>query len=53
MDLGEETIDLLFSRNLIRNFADLYDLKTEQLIPLERLGEKSASNILKSITEIS
>lgn len=47
--LGEETIDLLFSRNLIRNFSDLYDLKTEQLIPLERLGEKSASNIIKSI----
>ena len=47
--LGEETIDLLFSSNLIRNFADLYNLKPEQLIPLERLGEKSASNILKSI----
>jgi DNA ligase (NAD+) len=47
--LGEETIDLLFSNNLIRNFADLYDLKPEQLIPLERLGEKSVTNILKSI----
>ncbi len=47
--LGEETIDLLFSKNLIRNFADLYDLKAEQLIPLERLGEKSVSNILNSI----
>ena len=47
--LGEETVDLLFSRNLIRNYADLYYLKAEQLIPLERLGEKSVSNILKSI----
>jgi DNA ligase (NAD+) len=47
--LGEETIELLFSKNLIRNFSDLYDLQLEQLIPLERLGEKSASNILKSI----
>jgi DNA ligase (NAD+) len=47
--LGEETIDLLFNKNLIRNFADLYDLKMEQLVPLERLGEKSAANILKSI----
>jgi DNA ligase (NAD+) len=47
--LGEETIDLLFSKNLIRNFSDLYDLRNEQLVPLERLGEKSASNILKSI----
>jgi DNA ligase (NAD+) len=47
--LGEETIDLLFSKKLIRNFADLYDLKAEQLIPLERLGVKSVSNILNSI----
>jgi DNA ligase (NAD+) len=47
--LGEETIELLFSKNLIRNFSDLYELRLEQLIPLERLGEKSASNILKSI----
>jgi DNA ligase (NAD+) len=51
--LGEETIDLLFNSNLIRNFADLYDLKAEQLIPLERLGEKSVSNILKSIAKSS
>jgi DNA ligase, NAD-dependent len=47
--LGEETVDLLFTRNLIRNYADLYELKSEQLIPLERMGEKSASNIIKSI----
>jgi len=47
--LGEETVDLLFSKNLIKNFSDLYDLRPEQLVPLERLGEKSASNILKSI----
>ena len=47
--LGEETVDLLFSRNLIRNYADLYDLKAEDLIPLERLGEKSARNIINSI----
>jgi DNA ligase (NAD+) len=47
--LGEETVDLLFSNKLINNFADLYDLKADQLIPLERLGEKSVSNILTSI----
>jgi DNA ligase (NAD+) len=47
--LGEETIDLLFSNKLINNFADLYDLKAEQLVHLERLGEKSVSNILNSI----
>jgi DNA ligase (NAD+) len=49
--LGEETVDLLFSKNLIRLIPDLYDLKMEQLVPLERLGEKSASNILKSINK--
>jgi len=47
--LGEETVDLLFSKNLIRNYADLYELETGQLIPLDRMGEKSASNIIRSI----
>lgn len=47
--LGEETVDLLFSRKMIRTFADLYDLKKEDLVPLERMGEKSASNIISSI----
>jgi len=47
--LGEETIDLLFKNNLIRNYADLYQLQAEQLIPLERMGEKSALNIINSI----
>ncbi|MDP4222517.1 MAG: NAD-dependent DNA ligase LigA [Bacteroidota bacterium] len=47
--LGEETVDMLFSKGLIRNVADLYDLKPEQLIILERMGEKSATNILNSI----
>ncbi|MCD4769333.1 MAG: NAD-dependent DNA ligase LigA [Bacteroidales bacterium] len=49
--LGEETIDLLFRNNLIRNAADLYDLKPEDLAPLERLGEKSSSNIIRSIED--
>jgi len=47
--LGEETIDLLFSKGLIKNIADLYELRAEQLIPLERMGEKSAVNIISSI----
>ncbi len=47
--LGEETIDLLFSKGLIKTVADLYDLKAEQLIILERFGEKSTENILKSV----
>ncbi len=47
--LGAETIDLLFDNSLVRNIADLYELKKEQLIPLERMGEKSAENIIKGI----
>lgn len=47
--LGQETVDLLFGMNMIRTFADLYDLKKEDLLPLERMGEKSASNIINSI----
>jgi len=47
--LGEETIELLYKQNLVRSFPDLYKLTLEQLIPLERLGEKSATNILNSI----
>jgi DNA ligase (NAD+) len=49
--LGEETVDLLFNKKLISNIADLYELKKEQLIPLDRLGEKSAANIIKSINQ--
>ncbi len=49
--LGEETIDLLFSNNLIRTFADLYNLSAEQLTPLDRMGEKSSANIISSIAK--
>jgi DNA ligase (NAD+) len=47
--LGQETVDLLYNKKLIKNIADLYDLRLDQLVPLERMGEKSAANILKSI----
>jgi DNA ligase (NAD+) len=49
--LGEETVDLLFNKGLVRNIADLYDLKSEQLVQLDRMGKKSAANILKSIRD--
>jgi DNA ligase (NAD+) len=49
--LGSETIDLLYNEGLIRNIADLYDLQKEQISKLERLGEKSAERILKSLDE--
>jgi len=47
--LGEETIELLFKHGLIRDPADLYLLQKHQLSSLERLGEKSAQNIINSI----
>ncbi|MDP3644009.1 MAG: NAD-dependent DNA ligase LigA [Bacteroidota bacterium] len=49
--LGQETIDLLYNEGLIRNIADIYDLKKEQISNLERLGDKSAERILKSLDE--
>jgi DNA ligase (NAD+) len=49
--LGEETVDLLWSNGLIHNVADLYYLKHEQLASLERMGDKSASNIISSLQE--
>jgi DNA ligase (NAD+) len=47
--LGPETIDLLYRKKLIRNYADLFQLTFEQLIDLDRMADKSANNILKSI----
>ncbi len=49
--LGVETIDLLFRNGLIKNPADLYELKKEQLTGLERFAEKSTDNIIHSIVE--
>ncbi|SFS74987.1 DNA ligase (NAD+) [Lutibacter maritimus] len=47
--IGAETIELLFKEGLISNYADLYDLKEAQIIPLERMAEKSAQNIIAGI----
>jgi DNA ligase (NAD+) len=47
--LGVETINLLYDEALLRDVADIYTLKAEDLSGLERLGEKSAQNILQSI----
>jgi DNA ligase (NAD+) len=47
--LGSETIDQLFTAGLIKNIADLYDLKKEQLLPLERMAEKSANNLVEGL----
>lgn len=47
--LGDETVELLYESGLVRDVADLYDLRAQQLAVLPRLGEKSADNIMKSI----
>jgi DNA ligase (NAD+) len=47
--LGGETVALLVVNGLINNYADLYDLTAEQVIPLERMAEKSAENLVQGI----
>lgn len=47
--LGEKVISQLFAEKLIHDVADIYQLKQEQLLALERMGEKSVSNLLKGI----
>ena len=47
--LGGETVALLFNAGLVTNYADLYELKKEQIIPLERMAEKSAENLIQGI----
>ncbi|UCE92585.1 MAG: NAD-dependent DNA ligase LigA [Flavobacteriaceae bacterium] len=47
--LGAESVELLFKNGLIENFADLYELNVEQVIPLERMAEKSARNLINGI----
>jgi DNA ligase (NAD+) len=49
--LGEETIDVLFEKGLVRNAADLYELKKEDLLELERFAEKSVDNLLSGVEE--
>ncbi|MBT2687753.1 NAD-dependent DNA ligase LigA [Bacillus sp. ISL-47] len=47
--LGEKVISQLFAENLIKDVADIYKLTYEQLIQLERMGEKSVTNLLTAI----
>ena len=47
--LGSETIDLLYSQGLLKNIADIYSLTQDDIAKQERLGEKSAQNILTGI----
>jgi len=47
--LGGETVTLLYNSDLVHNYADLYELKKEQVIPLERMADKSAENLISGI----
>jgi len=49
IEAAEATVGLLFDNGLIKNVADLYDLKKEYLLPLERFAEKSAEVLIRSI----
>jgi len=49
--LGTALVDQLIDLNLIKDYADLYDLTIDQLVNLERMGDKSGLNLLKAIKE--
>lgn len=50
-NLGAETIEQLYREKLVENPADFYVLTKEQLLPLERMAEKSAQNIIAGISK--
>jgi len=47
--MGSETVTLLFQEGLITNYADLYELTKDQVMPLERMAEKSAENLVAGV----
>ena len=47
--LGNETVEQLYTERLVKNIADLYELKAGDLLPLERMAEKSVENMLNGI----
>ncbi|MFL2579195.1 MAG: NAD-dependent DNA ligase LigA [Parvicellaceae bacterium] len=49
--IGQETIEQLYNEKLIENVADLFALKKQDLLPLERMAEKSAENIINGIQQ--
>lgn len=51
--IGEETVSMLYHQNLIKNISDLYQLKFEDLVKLERMAEKSAQNTIDGIKDSS
>lgn len=49
--LGGETVALLFNNRLVHNYADLYELKVDQILPLERMAQKSAENLVNGVRQ--
>ncbi|MCX2745223.1 NAD-dependent DNA ligase LigA [Mangrovivirga sp. M17] len=49
--MGPETVELLYRHDLAKNIADLYTLKKEDVLPLDRMAEKSADKLIKGINE--
>jgi DNA ligase (NAD+) len=49
--LGSETVTLLYNNGLVRNVADLYDLSVDDLLPLDRMAEKSVENLVDGLTQ--
>jgi DNA ligase (NAD+) len=47
--LGGETVELLYKEGLIKDYADLYNLDVEVLLPLERMARKSAENLVNGV----
>ena len=47
--LGGETVALLYRNGMVQNYADLYELSVDQVLPLERMAKKSAENLINGI----
>jgi len=47
--LGGETVALIYNNDLVRSYADLYELTVEQILPLERMAQKSAENLVRGV----
>ncbi len=47
--LGGETVALLYANDLVKDYSDLYELTVDQVIPLERMAQKSAENLVNGI----
>jgi DNA ligase (NAD+) len=47
--LGGETVALLFNNGLVKDYADLYEITVEQILPLERMAQKSAENLINGV----